>query len=825
MHISEKTFDIKKFINPPFCNAPVYGWVWNGPVSREESDRQLLEMQRLGIKKFYVIPEPKQFSAARIPTELEPDYLTSAFMEEIKYTVEKATQMGITCWIYDEGGWPSGGACGKVLKKHPEYAKRIPECIETEFKAGSVYKKSSFDVIAAFIDKDVMIEEGYEFKEDTMVDEYCSKRELFPRPGRSDIPDISLSESTECFIELTHERYAEYLSEYIGKSVGAVFTDEPTLPRPFPVNERMLKLYEKEYGESVIPYLPALLENVKPDEKSAEVRIKWFDLCSRAFCENFLKPCKKWANEHGMEFTGHMDRDNVAMGSMYGGNMHLLRSLRSLDIPGVDVIWRQIFPGQPGITCASYENPDEPPANGFFPRYASSAAVQIGTDASMTESVGVYGNGVTYEQMRFVFGHQAIRGVNVFNPLMLLYDRSNYLMAGELPVFREDQAFHADLSDWNLYLERLSYITSVGKRVCDTALYYPIRNIWAGVDAENTAAEFEKIGWSLEAKQIDFDIIDDDILEDAKGIEKGEICYGKACYKKVVLPPCKYLSEKSIENLEIFKANGGEVYYGDDKLSRPSVIVSNADGLQIMHRKTETQDIYCLFNGETQTTEYAFDFGGKSGYYVNVTEGKLEPLTTNDNLVKVRLNCGETGAICLTDDIPKLVEKICPTRVLEINNFTFRRLKSFEIGEVDAKSYDISEEPVKIQLGDWADVAGKDFSGSALYETTFTIPEEDYNDVILDLGDVRYTSEVILNGKPLGKKIVHPYSYTISKELLEKENILEIIVKNTPGNQFYYTKTFDKWPDWMITGFYKKAKNFDKETLSSGLYGSVKILY
>lgn len=51
-------------------------------------------------------------------------------------------------------------------------------------------------------------------------------------------------------------RKLNYLSEHFGNNIGAVFTDEPTLPHPFPINERMIKIYEKEYGESVIPYLP-----------------------------------------------------------------------------------------------------------------------------------------------------------------------------------------------------------------------------------------------------------------------------------------------------------------------------------------------------------------------------------------------------------------------------------------------------------------------------------------------------------------------------------------------------------------------------------------
>jgi len=824
MHISEKVFNIEKMNDRTGSPAVIYTWAWNGTITHEETDKRLEELQRLGIQNFYILPEPKQFRAATMPTELEPEYLTDAFMEEVKYAIDRAAELGMHCWIYDEGGWPSGGACGKVLKAHPEYARRFPVCIETEFEAGSTYKKSREDILAAFFKDGTYIEEGYRFDEATVVDEYYAKAELFPNPGFSDFPDASLKEATECFLEMTHDKYASCLSSHFGEGVGAVFTDEPTLPRPFPIHDRILKAYEEKYGESVLPYLPVLCGNVKPDEKGAQVRIRWFDLCSQFFCEGFLLPCRKWANEHGLAFTGHMDKDNTAMGIMQGGNFHILRSLRCMDIPGVDVIWRHIFPGQPGVTCAATDWPGETATNGFFPRYASSAAAQIGADASVTESMGVYGDGVTYEQMRFIYGFQAIRGVNIFNQMLITYDRRNYMMAGEKPAFREDHACHADLKTFNAYLERLSYVTSVGERVCDTALYFPVRDIWAGVRAEEIADEFEKVGMALEAKQIDFDILDDDILETAEGMEQGEIRIGKACYKKVVLPPCEHLSEKSKENLAMFEANGGVVCTAD-ALQRPTVLVGDAEKLQLMQRKTETQDIYCLFNGDTKIEEAMLDLGGKTGYFINITDGTIEPLTMENGLVKLTLQSGETGAVCIAENVPALAEKACPKRALEIDGFTFRRLTSFEIGEVTAQSVEIEEAPKPIVLGDWSGMTGKAFSGSGMYETKFTLPADDFEECILDLGDVRYTAEVFLNGKSLGKRVMPPYCYNVKKADLSTENSLKIIVKNTPGNAYYYTKSFDKWPAWMLSPYFNTERRFDEETLASGLYGCVKILY
>lgn len=822
MNISADKFEAEKFYCSDISYSPIYSWVWNGPITREKTYSQLVEMQRLGIKRFYIIPEPKLFRPKSIPTELEPDYLTDAFMQEIRYAIEKAKKLGMHCWIYDEGGWPSGGACGAVLKKHPEYARRTACCIETNYPAGNIYKKSREDICATFINETEMITEGYLFTADTNVTEYYSRPTLFADPASPDFPDLTIPEATDCFIELTHEKYAEALSDFFGNHISALFTDEPTAPRPFPFRDDIVKAYEEEYGESPLPALPALCGKVNPDEQTAEICIKWYDLCSKLFCENFLKRCKTWTNANKMDFTGHMDIDHTAMGAIYGGNFHLLRSLRVFDIPGIDVIWRQIFPSTDDI---SYLPEDEHP-NSFYPRYASSAAVQSGSNAVMTESLGVYGNGITYDQMRFVFGFQAIRGVNIFNLMALSYADEAYHIAGELPAFREDYACFKDLSDWNKYLERLSYVSSTGKRVCDTALYYPIRDMWSGINAKETASNFENTGKSLEDKQIDFDIIDDDILENATNVEKGVISYGNAHYTRIVLPECRYISEKSKQILETFKANGGIVLYGADDILPPFEIVGNAKGLQMMHRQTDSQDIYCLFNQNITPSEFYFDFGERNGFYIDITSGELLPLVYENNLIKVTLNCGETCAICLSDNIPDLCINPSFKNSLELNGeYTFKRLTSLEISNHSAKSREINENVQPIQLGDWAYITGKEFSGSGMYETVFSKPDCNCSKFLLDLGDVRYTCEVILNGISLGKKLMPPYRYTISDELIKPDNTMQIIVKNTAGNQFQYTDYFDTWPEWMLTPYFEKEKNFDKDTLSSGLFGPVKLLY
>ena len=77
--ICPKKFSLEDFNSPEKSYSPFYSWIWNAPVTKEETDRQLDEFVRLGIKAIYIIPEPKTFRPTSMPTMLEPDYLTEPY--------------------------------------------------------------------------------------------------------------------------------------------------------------------------------------------------------------------------------------------------------------------------------------------------------------------------------------------------------------------------------------------------------------------------------------------------------------------------------------------------------------------------------------------------------------------------------------------------------------------------------------------------------------------------------------------------------------------------------------------------------------------------
>ena len=814
--MNNNRFDLESFISPDVSHSPVYVWVWNDVCTCEIIDEQLAEMQNLGIKAFYILPEPQNFRPDSMPTNLTPEYLSDEFFGLCAYAVQKAKELGMICGIYDEGGWPSGGGCGKVLKEHPEHAREVLKTNERFFTAGEVYKKSNSNIFAAFLNKNKMIDEGYEFISDSVVTEYLTEKEIC---GNADCPDLLNKAATEYFIEITHEKYADSMKNALGRNVTAVFTDEPKASSTA-FSKELAEKYESAYGESVFPYLPLISQNEEVTENNAHILHRWYDLCSRVFCDNFLLPCKKWANEHGLAFTGHMDKDHDPLGCMQGGgNFNLMRALRCFDIPGIDIIWRQLYPEN-----KISEKDDMNGYNGFFPRYASSAAAQNGTKLAMSEIFGVAGAAMTYDTMRFTVGYQAVRGINVFNPFNFPLGRKGQLLAQELPVFTKNQPYCRFLGQFNTYVERLSYLSSLGERVCETGLYYPVSDFHGRLKAKAMAKEFDALGRMLEEMSVDFDIVDDDVIEASSGADEGCIRIGNANYRSIIIPEGAVVPPHVQTVLEQFIKGGGRVSHTLSDLE--PVIKADGKGLRAMHRKAENAELFFLFRECGENGDYRIHLPSSSGYLLDPENGKLNSFETENGFLDLSLTIGETAVIMLANETFDAESKKKFTNKTDISDgFLFRKETELLCNENGFENINHSEKSVSVNSGDWADIIGIDYSGSAVYEKSFTLPAEmQGKEGEIDLGDVRYAAEVCLNGHNLGTAVTTPYRLTIPANVLTENNRIEITVTNTSANRYVHTDYFDKWSIKELSPYFEAELEFAKDLVSGGLHGPV-ILY
>ncbi len=842
--LAEKRFNIDAFMQPERGYAPVYSWMWNDKLSHEETDRQLEEMLRLGIKRFYVLPIPKGFRPTSLPSRLSPDYLTQEYLEEYRYAVQRAAELDMEVWLYDEGGWPSGSACGKVLAESDDYGKEFIRMSRRVCGQGETYFPLE-NVVASFAEGR-KIEAGERFGAETNVDEYVLVK--VPWQGTSEIPDVTKKDAVKSFLRITHDAYASVLKEHLSDTVTAVFTDEPTGPRPFPYRKELADVFLQEYKTDIKDYFPYLFGATPMTEKATEVVIDWYDFCSRYFCRNFLGEEGEWARNRGLVFLGHMDKDDEPSGSLRGGSYQILRALRCLDVPGVDAIHRQIYPDKEKVekTQGFRKNGkfNVEKANRFFPRYASSAAAQIGKRHALTESFAVYGNALTFEEMRYVLNFQAIRGINVYNLMLLSYGKSGFLRAGEQPHFAKTHAAFAELPTFNRYAERLSYLASLGERVADVALYYPIRDSYIPERYASISAQYEQIGEELECCHIEYDVFDDDVIlqADASLLDQGIIVMGKTRYKTLVFPYCRHLSKEAEGRIARFVKGGGRVLCvradKDESIVKGGLSIELSEigkslapmlefkgdsrEIKVSHSALENGDLYLLFNEASAPSTFTLKLPSESAYLIeDLASPAVFSIPAEEKYLTRTLSSGEMICLLCTNEKIKSEESFSLHEEGKIEKWTLRRSKAMVIGEEEIFMQEISEAPTPVSLGDWRERVGMDFSGSGVYESSFDWKTS--NDCIIDLGDLKYTCRVSINDVEYPSRVMPPYRYKISASALKKHNIIRVFVTNSCANAFRYTKAFEKYEAWQLTSYYEIEEEYLSDSLSGGLFGEVKL--
>ena len=539
------TCSFEELEDPAF--SPGFFWVMNDRLEASKLEAQLDDMVAHGCRSVCWHAMPKGFSAAA-RTAMEPDYLTDGYLAVYSNAVECAAARGMNFWLYDEGGWPSGSACGQVMRGTGDRFRRrylVPEA------------DGSFRVEFA--------------KEDPAK--------------RMTRPSVIEPGATDRFIALTHERIRRWCGHHFGKTIRFAFMDEPIFPfcnpgkslgwcSDFAEQFKARKGYDilphaRAIVESDAPYADALFEplyeNRKPcrvTDEVARVRIDYYDVMSHLFLERFILPIRDWCRRNGLKSGGHFGGEDQVEGNALFGYGHILRDLRALDCPGVDTIWRQLWP-----TNAM---------NMPFPRYAASAAHQAGGNHVLSESYAVYGGSMSPLEMKWVADYQMVRGVTMFVC-------SAYPLAGN-PTNNNYRIFGPDCHAWDYQKPFFDYCAATcarlaqGKPDIDTAVLFDIRGIWAGGQYRTEAADrHAEVARALDRGHVDFDFVDDDQIAAAE-VRDGRLVVGEMAYGTVVLPTWKWMLPAAAANLEEFARAGGRVVRGTDVSSVPPTCAMRGAG-------------------------------------------------------------------------------------------------------------------------------------------------------------------------------------------------------------------------------------------------------
>ena len=799
-----KPFCKEKFLSPDNCLHPVYFWVWNAKITKEGISKQIDEMKSADIRAFSIIPEPKNFRPNTMVTELEPEYLSEEFMHLLKFAVSYAKENDMQVWFYDEAGWPSGGACGLVLKENPNLARKVLSARKVSLKKGEEYILPK-DCVSAFVGEN-RIFSGFKAPEDTEITEYF-------RNFISDLfTDIAEKENGERFIKITHEKYKEYLSEYFGDLISICFTDEPANPRPNFVFD-FDKIFKEKYGYDILDYTPLLFKRggSGDTDKENEILRDYYRLCGELLKENFLDPCRKWCHENDILFAGHFGDDHIPLNCSALGRTGIVDALCGMDIPGIDAIWRQIINGG---KARDVKVP-------FFPRVAPSAAHINGTNLALSESFAVYGNGLTFDEMRYTLNYQLVRGINLHSFMIIPYGRERFLHFVERPNFSAEIPGYENLSVFNNYVARASYIGTVGESAIDTALYMPMFDFYAGGEiAEKAYNSYNQMGMNLERKGIEFDLIDDYCIEKAV-FEEDYIIIGKAKYKHIYIPENRYLNKGIRESLRKFETE-----------SKPNLLSSNSfESLRVLTRKSsDTEYIYFLFNESDEDFKGTITPVCKSDnvYELNMVSGEIYEVLTKAKSFEIELSSGESKAFIVTDKVYETVCNFANTTFqneIKLTDFTATKKTETVIDKAGLHKQSFEAEFKKIKLGSWNDYFGEAFSGDVVYKTEMCF-ENEPKKAVIELGKVENSAQIYINGKFVGTVITTPKKININEDFLKSgTNEIEIIVSNSAANAYVLSSADSYFEKREVGCYHDRTKESESDGVNGGLYGPVIIKY
>ncbi|MEO1658075.1 MAG: glycosyl hydrolase [Pseudomonadota bacterium] len=255
----------------------------------------------------------------------------------------------------------------------------------------------------------------------------------------------------------------------------------------------------------------------------------------------------------------------------------------------------------------------------------------------------------------------------------------------------------------------------------------------------------------------------------------------------------------------------------------PALGLEDWDDIAWMHRRTESADIHFVANLSTAERDLTASprlFASEVTFWDPET-GKITQLT-NDGEVKMTLAPQQAGFLVFSNDKVSAAQSALTVSdvLLELND-----------------GWQVSfPETEQTGLGRWDQLVGsplRDFSGTAVYRTTFDLEARPAGPVILDLGEAHTTVSVSLNGVEVGKDVFPPYELDVSAAIRLGSNELEVAVTNLWANRLMADATGSAEDSETQSGYrpYTEGTIFHRvvggqpiDRFPSGLVGPVRLL-
>lgn len=511
---------------------PVAFWSFNDVLEKEELSKQLTQMQDAGYSGGFL------HSRVGLVTE----YMSSEWMDMAKHCCEQAEENGAHLWLYDEDRFPSGYAGGAVLEVNDNLRTKalclIEEKDTANFNVLKIYRHVSYE------GKDYVIA-------------LCSAKDGNPNFEGKCYVDLLDRETTDVFIQQTHEKYWASIGEYFGKQVKGLFSDEfcytqkaafPCFSVPFTVD------LEQDFSEKCGYDLTECMDLLFFDgEGYQKVRRDFYEYLTRRFIDNFTKPYNEWCKNHNLIFTGHLlHEDFLTTQPEWTGAV--MPHYAHMGMPGIDLLGSDMK----FLMTA---------------KQLTSVSEQLGK-RSLCEAFGCSGHQFGPSEIKRVADWLCVLGINFITPHLTLYSSRGERKRDYPPDFSWRQPWFEVAEDCFDHVSRVSEILNKENVHTDLLVLHPVQSVWAEYSPlhkpnpvfsiwapknENAGQNFitetecyQKPFFDLSKQLLEFGLNyhygDEMIMKDYGKFDEG-VVIGKCKYQRIIVPPVNVLQESTMELL------------------------------------------------------------------------------------------------------------------------------------------------------------------------------------------------------------------------------------------------------------------------------------
>lgn len=830
-----------QFLPSPTQEAkPGIRWWWMGSaVDKENLGWNLDQYAKAGIGAVEITP----LYGVQGNDKNDIPYLSPRWMEMLRFVEKKDKELGIETDMATGTGWPFGGpwvplseaACKAVFvdtivdvkKKLMDINFTLPEK-ERNFAKLKVIK--AYPVAGATKKKRVIA--LYESRTRQMV-----KRAA---PGGEGYV-IDHFDSTAV---------AHYLAH-----IDSAFTASGT---PFP-HTFFNDSYEV-YGANWTPTLLTEFENMhgyKLQDKFPEfldgdaiVVSDYRETLGEMLLHNFTKQWTAWAHKHGA----------ITRNQAHGSPANLIDCYAAVDIPEIEGFGLTDFGikglrKDPGKTRPNFSDLS-------MLKYAPSAAHITGKKYTSSETFTWLTEHfrTSLSQMKPDMDLMFCAGVNHMFFHGTAYSPKNDPWPG--------WKFYASIdmsptnSIWRDAPELMKYITHCqtylqwGQPDNDFLVYLPVRDMWRTNTKKwlmmfdihsmaKKAPEFIQCILDIDKAGFDCDYISDQYLRSCT-YQNGMIETAAGTrYKALVIPGNNIMPSDVIQHISQLKAQGAKIIKGDNteamaKAANPEMM-RKLYGLKLIRRSNKYGHHYFIANltDHNIKAQVPIATGENAALWYNPMNGSYHAAVINERgELAINLKSGESRILLSAqkESAPWLQDK--KLRMAKTEPQTIDKGESIDL-TANTWKLSFTEEAPKVEetfslqgLKTWESLSDKCqvTMGTGVYETTFKLSKEQAKKQwSIDLGDVRESARVYINGHYIGCAWAVPYILHCKDALSKGKNTIRIEVTNLPANRIAaLDREGVKWrkmKEINVVDINYKKTTYDKwEPVPSGLNSTVKLV-